>query len=412
LRLGAKPNSTASGSERVRAATRGPRRVRPTRSLPLAVLLCVLFAPAVAWAQANDRVEQLKRAASLVGGNRLDEAERQLNQILRESPEEATALNLLGALRAKQGRLDEAEALFTRALRGDARLVGAHMNLAYLHLLRREPEKSAARLREVLRLEPSNAEAAQRLAWLLLSQNRFDECIAFVESLKETQGPSAPLLALAAEAYLKKGDRAAALASFKKAAGLNPSEPSYHFSIGSAWLRYPPDVDEAERAFRQFLKLRPGDVQGQVHLGYVLLKQSRLAEARAALEPSARGGAATAEVFYYLGLIAQQEGEDARAVELFEKSVRLAPAFAHAHAALGAAFLKLKDYTRAQQALEAAVRLSPEEPKAHYNLALLYARLNQPERAREEMLIVERLKHEGKARADEGDDAVIPPPPH
>ncbi|HJQ30863.1 MAG TPA: tetratricopeptide repeat protein [Pyrinomonadaceae bacterium] len=364
-------------------------------------LCCLLSTPAVARAQANDRVGQLQRAAANIAGDRLAEAERQLNQILKETPEEATALNLLGALRAKQGRLEEAEALFTRAVRSDAGLAGAHMNLAHLYLLRREPEKGAAQLREVLRLEPSNAEAAYRLAWLLLSQNRVDECVAFVESLKETQTLSAPLLAVAGDAYLRKGDRAAAVASFKKAAELNPSEPSYHFAVGSAWLRYPPDVDEAERAFRQFLKLRPDDAQGQIHLGYVLLKQKRLAEARAMLEPTARGGAATAEVFYYLGLIAQEEGEDARAVELFEKSVSVAPAFVHAHAALGAAFLKLKDYARAQAALEEAVKLDPEEPKPHYNLALLYARLKQPERAQEEMRIVERLKNQGKELTDE-----------
>jgi Flp pilus assembly protein TadD len=368
-------------------------------------LWCVCLTPAVAWAQASDRVEQLQRAAANIAGDRLAEAERQLNQILKDSPEEATALNLLGALRAKQGRLEEAEALFARAVRSDAGLAGAHMNLAHLYLLRREPEKSAAQLREVLRLEPSNAEAAYRLGWLLLSQGRVEECVAFVESLKDGQALSAPLLAVAGEAYLRKGDRAAALSSFKKAAELNPSEPSNYFAIGAAWLRYPPDVDEAERAFRQFLKLRPGDAQGQIHLGYVLLKQSRLAEARAMLEPSVRKGTATAEVFYYLGLIAQKEGDDARAVELFEKSVRAAPTFVHAHAALGAAFLKLKDYARAQAALEAAVKLGPEEPKAHYNLALLYARLNQPERAQEEMRIVERLKNQGKTLTDE----VAPP---
>ena len=379
------------------------------RAVTLA-LWCVLLTPAVAAAQANDRAEQLKRAASLIGGNRLAEAERQLNQILKDSPEEATALNLLGALRAKQGRLDEAEALFTRAVRSDERIVGAHMNLAYLHLLKREPEKSAARLREVLRLEPSNAEAAHRLAWLLLSQNLVEECIALVESLKETQPPSAPVLAVAGDAYLRKGDRAAALVSFTKAAELNPSEPSYHFALGSAWLRYPPDLDEAERAFRQSLRLRPDDVRGQVHLGYVLLKQSRLAEARAALEPSTRNGAATAEVFYYLGLIAQGESDEARAIELFGKSIRLDPTFAHAHAALGAALLKLKDYARAQQALEAAVKLSPEEPKAHYNLALLYARLKQPARAQEEMRIVEKLKARADARAEEDDFSTSPIP--
>src|SRR5690349_3990576 len=90
------------------------------RALVLA-LCCVLLTLSVA-AQANDRVEQLKRAAANIAGDRLAEAERQLNQILKESPEEATALNLLGALRAKQGRLEEAEALFTRAVRSDAKL--------------------------------------------------------------------------------------------------------------------------------------------------------------------------------------------------------------------------------------------------------------------------------------------------
>ncbi len=369
-------------------------------------LCCALFSPAVATAQANDRVEQLKRAASLVGSNRLAEAEQQLNQILKVAPQEPAALNLLGALRAKQGRLEEAESLFLRALRGDEKLAGARMNLAYLYLLRREPEKSAAQLREVLRLEPANAEAAHRLAWLLLSQNRVEECVALFESLKETRALSAPLLAVAGEAYLRKGDRGAAVASFKKAAELNPSEPSYHFALGSAWLRYPADLSEAELAFRQFLRLRPDDAQGQMHLGYVLLKQKRLAEARALLETSTRKGAATPEAFYYLGLIAQGENEDARAIELFEKSIQLAPTYAHAHVALGATCLKLKDYARAQQALEEGAKLSPEDPKAHYNLALLYARLKQSERAQEEMGIVKRLKNEGKA---DDEDSVAPP---
>lgn len=381
-------------------------QAKPAARAAVLALCCVLLMTAVARAQANDRVKQLERAASLVGDNQLAEAERQLNQILKAAPEEAAALNLLGALRAKQGRLEEAESLFLRAVRGDEKLVGARMNLAYLYLLRREPEKSAAQLREVLRVEPANAEAAHRLAWLLLSQNRVEECVALFESLKETRALSAPLLAVAGEAYLRKGDRAAAVAAFKKAAELNPSEPSYHFRVGSAWLASPADLSEAELAFRQFLRLRPEDAQGRMNLGYVLLKQKRLEEARAMLESSTREGAATPEAFYYLGLIAQGENEDARAVELFEKSIQLAPNYSHAHVALGATFLKLKDYERARQALEEGVKLSPEDPKAHYNLALLYARLKQPERAQEEMLVVKRLKNEGKA---DDEDSVAPP---
>lgn len=446
-------------------------------ALVLALLCGSLVAAAGARAQGSDRVQQLERAASLIAGGRLAEAEQQLNQILGAAPEEAAALNLLGAVRAQQGRLDEAESLFSRAVRGDARLTGAHMNLAYLYLLKGQPEKTAASLREVLRLEPANADAGYRLAWLLLSQGRFDECIVLVEQLKQTQTPSPALLSVLGDAHLGKGDagkaeesyllalerkgaeapallglaqvaqargdaqsaslhlgrarplvsdspellhrfarvalnsdmRGEAVAALRRAAELRPEEPSYVFALGAAWLRTPADLQEAEQSFQRFLKLRPEDARAQMLLGYVLLKQKKHAEARAWLERSVERGAGAPEAFYYLGLIAQGQNEDARAVELFEKAVRLAPTFAHAHVALGATYLKLKDYTRAQQALEAGVKLSPEDSKAHYNLAMLYARLKNPERAQEEMRVVERLKSEGKAQADEG-DTVAPPP--
>ncbi len=350
-------------------------------SAAVVVLACSMLVAA----QSSDRVGKLERAASLIGGGRLEEAERQLNEVLKGTPEDAAALNLLGAVRAQQGRLDEAESLFARAVRADESLTGARMNLAHLHLLKREPEKAAAQLREVLRREPANAEAGHRLAWLLLRQGRLDECVALAESLKGTQGPSAPLSAVLGEAYLRKGDARAAVAAFQRAVELNPDEPTYHFALGSAWLALKPrlDLDAAEQSFRRFLKLRPDDVQGQLHLGYVLLKQKRHAEAREWLEKSVRANAGTPEAFYYLGLIAQGEGDDARAVELFGKSIQLAPTYAHAHVALGATYLKLKDYESARRSLEAGVKLGPEDPKAHYNLALLYARLKEPERARE-----------------------------
>jgi tetratricopeptide (TPR) repeat protein len=373
-------------------------------------LLCVLLVAASAAAQGNTRAERLERAAGLIAANQLSEAERQLNEVLRVAPNEATALNLLGAIRAKQGNLDEAEILFSRAVRSDNKLAGAHMNLAYLYLLKGAPEKTASELKEVLRLEPMNAEAAYRLAWLLLSQGRIDECIGFVEKLKATQRLSAPLLGVVGDAYLRKGERDAGVSALKSAIELKPDDATYHFALGAAWLKHPPDLQEAEQSFRQTLRLRPEDAQAQLHLGYVLLKQKQYGEARELLERSVQKGSGTPEAFYYLGLIAQGQNEDTRAIELFEKAIQLAPAFAHVHIALGATYLKLKDYPRAQQALETGVKLSPDDAKAHYNLAMLYARLKNPERAQAEMRLVEKLKNEGKAQTDES-DILAPAPP-
>jgi tetratricopeptide (TPR) repeat protein len=376
-------------------------------------LLCFLFAGQSAWAQkkANNRAEQLERAAALIGSNQLVEAEGLLNQVLKVAPNEATALNLLGAIRAKQGRLDEAETFFSRAVRSDASMTGAHMNLAYLYLLKREPEKTASELKEALRLEPGNTEAGYRLAWLLLSLGRVDECISLVEKLKASQTLSAPLLGVLGDAYLKKGNKVASLSALKRAVELRPDEAAYRFALGISWLSAPPDLQEAEQAFRQFLKLRPDDALGQLHLGYVLLKEKQYAEARELLEKSIQTGAGTPEAFYYLGLIAQGQSEDERAIELFLKAIQLAPSFGYVHIALGATYLKLKDYARAQQSLETGVRLSPDDSKAHYNLAMLYARLKNPERAQEEMRLVEKLKTEGKAQEQAEGDIQPPPTP-
>ena len=444
----------------------------------LAIVIALLYTgltPAVAEAQVKTSAQQLERVAALISSNQLVEAEQHLNRILRIAPNEATALNFFGTIRAKQGRLKEAEGFFLRAVRVNNSLIGAHMNLAYLYLLKGEPDKTAAQLEKVLNVDPANADAAYRLAWVLFSQGRLDECIALVDKVKQSQTLSAPTLAVLGDAYAGKGnaikaeesyllsldaqstnadallglaqlsnnkgdttmavayvDRASnltnspellyklarislnlnlkdqAVVALKQAVVLRPDEPSYHFALGTAWLKQPPDLQAAEESFLQFLKLKPDDVQGQLHLGYVLLKQKKQAESRAWLLKSVRNGG-TPEAFYYLGLIAQAENEDAEAIQLFQRSVQLAPAFASAHVALGSSYLKLKDYERAQQALETGVKLSPEDSKAHYNLAMLYARLKNTEKAQEEMRIVERLKSQGKEPDDTG--SLAPPPP-
>jgi protein O-GlcNAc transferase len=435
-----------------------------------------LFLAASVRAQDNSQIERLERAAELINKNQLLEAERQLSYVLRVSPRQAVALNLLGTVRAQQGRLNEAERLFSRAIRFENRLVGARMNLAYLYVLKRELAKAALQLNEVLRLEPNNAEANYRLAWVLLGQGRVAECIGLIEKIKQAQPLTVSLLSLLGEAYLKQGDAGAseqiylqilndqsanadallglasvalikknagtaalyfnrardfiadspdllykfalvaidlglrddAVSSLQRAIKMRPGEFAYHFVLGTSWLTQPPDLQEAEQAFRAAVKLQPAHSQAQLHLGYVLLKQKKYPEARAVLERSIRTTPSSPESFYYLGLIAQEQNENARAVELFGQAIRLAPSFANAHIALGSTYLKLKDYPRALQELETGVKLKPDDSRAHYNLAILYTRLNNRERAQEEMRIVDKLKSSSVSEKEA--DNLVPRP--
>jgi tetratricopeptide (TPR) repeat protein len=348
---------------------------------------------------------------------------------------------LLGTIRAKQGRLTEAETLFVRAVVNNPRYSGARMNLAYLHLQKREPEKAVVQLKEVLLIEPTNTDVMVMLGDAYLATNspaeaeqqylsaldgRLDNAGALLGlaqisrakgEIKETtiyltrvgtltaNSNSPELLYKFALLALQVGMSDAAKAALENALKVRPNDPAYLLGYGIAWLRKG-DLFEAEKVFRKLIQLQPNSEPAQVHLGYVLLNQKKYDEARLWLEKSARSASPMPEVFYYLGLVAQEQNEDAKAIGLFEKAVQKLPNYAHARIALGSSYIKLRNYPRAKEELETAVKLDPEEPTAHYNLALLYARLKDPARAQEEMRIVEKLKAKGA-----GNDGVVVLPP-
>ena len=402
-------------------------------------VLC-LFVASVS-AQQTDLVQVFEQIASMVRDNRLAEAEKELTSILRTQPDLPVALDFLGTIRAKQGRLNEAELLFLRALRNDKNFTGARMNLAYLYLLKRAPDKAILQLKEVVSLEPQNAEALVVLGDAYLATNdqkkaeenylaaldgRLDNAGALfglaqisrlngemreasiylnrVATLTADSKSPEFLYKFALEA-LRAGLIDAAKSALERSVEVQPKDPAYLPALGIAWLRKG-DLFEAEKLFRRVLEIQPANAQGQLHLGYVLLNQKQYAEARVWLEKSARPGAAIPEVFYYLGLIEQEQNNDARAIVLFEKAVQQLPSYAHARIALGSSYMKLKNYERARQELETAVKLDPEEPTAHYNLALLYARLKEPAKAQEQMRIVDNLKAKG---ASNNGVVVLPP---
>ncbi len=92
--------------------------------------------------------------------NELAEAEKELTCRLTSQHLICRSHSIfMGTIRAKQGRLNEAELLFLRAVRNDKKFTGARMNLVYLYLLKRAPEKSIVQLKEILAVEPEHAEA-------------------------------------------------------------------------------------------------------------------------------------------------------------------------------------------------------------------------------------------------------------
>ena len=80
------------------------------------------------------------------------------------------------------------------------------MNLVYLYLLKRAPEKAILQLKEVLALEPENAEATEKLAELLFRKAVLTSASASSRSKRAARSVPASLLVILGDAYLAKND--------------------------------------------------------------------------------------------------------------------------------------------------------------------------------------------------------------
>lgn len=380
----------------------------------LAVALCFVSAAG------QDLVQHLEQVATLIRDNKLLEAERQLASISRTAPNDPVVLNLMGTIRAKQKRLAEAEALFLRALRTDEKFTGARMNLAYLYLLKRTPDKAILQLKEILRYEPGNAEAAKQLPELLLSSGKVDECISLIEQQRAAGPVSSDLLVLLGDAYLAKGaldqaeppylvalegrlDNAGALlglAQISQAKGelreasiylarvatltADSNSPEFLYKFALIALRAGV-IDAAKSSLERALTLRPNEPAYLLALGVAWLSRGDLFEAEKLFRKLIEIQPDSASGQLHLGYVLLNQKKYREARLWLDKSARSPNAIPEVFYYLGLVAQEQNDDAGAIPLFEKAVQKLPNYAHARIALGSSYMKLRNYTRAREEL---------------------------
>jgi tetratricopeptide (TPR) repeat protein len=354
----------------------------PPYLIAVIAFLLILLTPPMTLAQkkGGSLFEQLERAAALISDNRIQEAERELNQILKIKPSNALALNLLGAARAKQGRFDEAEALFSRALRVDNKFVGARMNLAHLYLIKGAPGKAGLHLKEVLRLEPDNEDARYKLARLLFSQGRLDECVGFIEKSIQSRQPTLLSLALLGDAYLKKGDLEKAENSYLLA--LNAQSSNIDALIGLALVsKAKGNVNIAALYLSRVKELITTSPELLYRFAVAALKSEFFEDAKQALERAVELRPNEPAYFVALGAVWLKKPDLFEAERVFRQAIQLQPDNAQAQMYLGYTLLKQKRHPEAREWLEKSAQKDASAPETFYYLGLIAQEQNEDQKA-------------------------------
>jgi len=367
-------------------------------------------------------IERLENAATLIRDDRLTEAEQQLQAILKTNANQPDALNLLGAVRAKQKRFDEAEKFFTRAVNANASLVSARMNLVQLYLIQSKPQAAISELNQVLRLQPDNTEAFDRLSRLLLNEKRTDEFITLIEQANRPI-PRSLLLPLG-DAYLEKKEAAKAEAAFRlaleqhsddadailglaQAAQLkgDASSASSYLDRAKGSVFNSPDTlrrfalvawdagrfEEANAALKEAVKLKPDDPAFQVALGTTWLKKPDLVEAEQAFRRALQLQSENSEAQMYLGYTLLLQARYSEARELLEKSLAKQPTVAQTSFYLGLIFQEQGDDAAAVQHFKRALELLPSFTQVHVAIGRSYLTLKDYPRAQTELELAVKL---------------------
>lgn len=354
---------------------------KSARAVVLLCLWCVCCGgPLVA--QQQDLVQTLEQVGALIRDNKLAAAEKELAPILKVSPDLPVALNFLGTVRAKQGRLNEAELLFLRAVRGDRKFTGARMNLVYLYLLKRTPEKSILQLKEVLALAPENAEAAEKLAELLLAVGRADECISFIEREKAARSIGPALLVALGDAYVAKNVLAKAEEYYLHA--LEGRLDNAGALLGLAQIsRLKNETREASIYLNRVATLSADSKSPEFLYKFALeaMRAGLMDEAKSALERALELRPQEPQYLLGLGVAWLRKGDLFEAEKLFRRLLEIEPANASAQLHLGYVLLNQKKYVEARQWLEKSARAGVAAPEVFYYLGLVAQEQNDDARA-------------------------------
>jgi tetratricopeptide (TPR) repeat protein len=358
----------------------------------------------------------LQNAAKELSAGKLDQAEQDLQSILRSNPANYFALDLLGVVRVLQHQEAEAEKLFERVVKAKPDFAPGHAHLGLLYLQLGRTQDAVPELQEALRLDPARTDVAGALAHILLDQakaesasGRWDNALNLLIEARKYAPENPDVQYEFARATQKLSLYDDAIEAFQQTLKFRKDDALAMYYLGFALMdraRY----DDARQQFARYVELRPEDPSGYGAMGLALAGLGKSEEARAQFERSIALAPMLSESYYRLGLLDLDAGDYDRAKKDLDEALKHKPNDARVLVALGKVEFEQKRYSEAISLLQQAVSQDNSLQEAHYYLGLTLARMGRKEESNEQLEIAVRLEQERKEhgrrllRLDKADD--------
>ena len=251
--------------------------------------------------------------------------------------------------------------------------------------------------REILDVDPSNADANNLYGLLLSSKGQEDNaCELFQKAVSLNEGNVDYLLNLA-DSLARTHRFGQATKTFEKAIALAPESSNANARYGLA-LAQAGVWPSAERFMKRSVDLKDDDTVLWLNYGNVLRKLGRMEEAISAFERSLKLDPQGANSMNSLAESLLAIGEKEKAIEWFRRALQMRPDCAAYLENLGLALHSRGNVSEALENLDRARFLSPDNPAILSNLGAV---------CRDSCRIEEAMLHFRKAMASGSEDSTI-----
>jgi tetratricopeptide (TPR) repeat protein len=275
-----------------------------------------------------------------------------------------------GAL--SQGRFDEAQAQYQKALALFPQIPDGHLGLGNLRMKQGRLDEAIAEFQQALKISPDLVEAHNNLGHCLLHQGRLDEAITQFEMAVQMRPHSVNYRNALGAAYARKGLWSEAIAQFEKSLEIQPALAEAHNDLGYCFLQTG-HIDEAIAEHRSAVKLEPDSASFLDSLANALCQKGSFDEAAVEYARAVKLQPDYAEAYNNLGYCLQQTGHTDEAIAQYQNAIKFQPGMAGAYFNLGNAYREKKMAQQAANSYQKATELAPQFIPAQLNLAWMLA---------------------------------------
>lgn len=268
----------------------------------------------------------LQRMGNLVAAEKdnSEEAVRLLEDAVAAQPDYADARIDLALLYFRTGRLDRANSEAAQVVKNSPANARALQLLGNVEFAQGNSAAASEHLHTALGLQP-DFDTAYSLALAYLSQHKLAETKLLFDEVLNDMGSTPELHVLIGRAYRETGYLDEAIREFKKAIELNPRYPRVHYYLALAYLaqgekeRFP----TARPLFEQELAINPKEFFSTFFLGVIHLENRNFPAAEDYLNKAVQLQPDNPDPLLYLGQVYVETDRPQLAVKTLKRSIDL-----------------------------------------------------------------------------------------